>query len=506
MVNLALLIGTGPFGEDSLYKMPWVRHLSKQHRVFVASRIEPAVHYVEDLRRIIGDHEYESIRNSIDEIRKLSYSFESIHEWGYSAERKDESEITRAQNLIEISFDFLLSLDPEMSKASAENEHIMKNRLLLAANLVSFFKDFYERNQIDVLVNTIEDDIVSSVAYFMAKRMNILIIGYVPGRFPRKGVMFARDYSDVCVWNRQQIAWPEIESMYNFDTISGGNVLERNRTHWDLVSVPIRFRGLSILHEYDKYVRLIRRRLPNECLIFRDFVGGNLWRASREYSMKFIRRRIVRSYFDEPPSPEDFFLFSMHYMIDSQITFREPFVDQIRLIESISRGLPTQHKLYVKPHPHYFGTDTGILELRRISRLSNVRIINPKTSPIPLIKKSKGVITINSTTGFEALIMGVPVITFGHDFYCVEKLCQVVRDMNDLPGILQRTTNGAAGNGVRRDAAIEFVKNVYLNTIWTNGKDYEYGFSGLTDDDGLKVASALNRILDSIDGEGLTCL
>jgi len=376
----------------------------------------------------------------------------------------------------------------------------------LAANLVGFFKNFYERNKIDVLINTIEDDIVSTVAFYMAKRMNILFIGNVSARFTRRGVMFARDYSDICVWNREAIAWQEIESIYKSSAISGSDVLERNRGHWDFASMPMRLKGVSVLHEYDKYVKLIRRKLPNECLIFRDFLGGNLWRASQEYLTKFIRSRIAGFYFDESSTDEDFFFFPMHYMIDAQITFREPFIDQIRLIEIISRALPTDYRLYIKPHPHYFGTDTGISELRKISRLSNVRIINPNTPPVPLIKKSKGVIAINSTTGFEALILDVPVITFGHDFYCKEELCEVVRDMNDLPGILQRTANGLTTKEASRDKTIEFVKNVYLNTIWINGKDYEYGFYGLTDEDGLKVASALNEIFNSIDGECLRCL
>jgi len=349
-------------------------------------------------------------------------------------------------------------------------------------------------------LNTIEDDIVSVIAFYMARKMNIPIIGYVHGRFPRMGIMFARNYSDICLWNKEQIAWSEIESMYSSSTITGRNILESNRAHWDVRAIPMHLKKFSILHEYDRYIKQIRKKIPNECLIFRDYLGGNLWRASLEYSKKVTRRIITRSNFEAPLSDEDFFLFPMHYMIDAQITFREPFIDQIKLIEIISRALPTNHKLYVKPHPHYFGTDTGISDIKKISRLSNVRIINPMIPPIPLIKKSKGMITINSTTGFEALIFGVPVITFGHDFYCKERLCRIVRDMNDLPGVLQRIANGSATNEVDRNAVIEFVKNVHLNTIWISGEDYEYGFQGLTDEDGLHVASALNKILDSIKG------
>ena len=116
-----------------------------------------------------------------------------------------------------------------------------------------------------------------------------------------------------------------------------------------------------------------------------------------------------------------------------------------------------------------------------MARLKNVKIIDPSTPPVNLIRNSGGVITVNSTTGFEALIMGVPVLTFGHDFYCKGHLCYVVRDINKLSETLIAMINKS--DQPDRDTVMDFVKKVYANTIWIDGIDYDYGFYGLTDMD-----------------------
>jgi len=502
MSNIGIIIGTGPFGEDSLYKSPWIRYISGRHHIFVTSRIKPAIHYNDNLRKVIGDEEFVTIRSMVSEIELNSSLFETIYDSSFLKRELSPKEIIEAEDFLGVSLDFLTDLNSSMKNRSGDDDHFIIRRRLFAAQLVYYFRDFFHRNEINILMNTIEDDVVSTIAHYVARKMGIIIIGSVWGRFPGRGIMFAKNFSDVCLWNTSKVNWSEIESLYEASTIAGRDVLERNRGHWDLLSFPNRLEGFSILGEYDNYVRQIRRMLPNEELVFRDFSGGNLWRAYLDFSVKFLRKMIVRGYFENPPTNEDFFLFPLHYTIDAQITFREPFIDQMRLVESVSRSLPISYKLYLKPHPHYFGTDSRIADLKRMSRLENVRIINPEIPSVDLMMRSKGVITINSTTGFEALIMHIPVITFGHDFYCRKDLCHVVRDMNELPEILHLISNEKRDESESR----EFAKNVFLNTIHIKGRTFRYGFLGLTDEDGREIASSLNKILDSVDGDALRCL
>jgi len=73
---------------------------------------------------------------------------------------------------------------------------------------------------------------------------------------------------------------------------------------------------------FDSYAKSVSRRLPDEELIFRDFLGGNLRRALKDYIVQFIRRRMVTSYIQSPKDGEDYYFFPMHYMIDAQVTFR----------------------------------------------------------------------------------------------------------------------------------------------------------------------------------------
>jgi len=149
--------------------------------------------------------------------------------------------------------------------------------------------------------------------------------------------------------------------------------------------------------------------------------------------------------------------------------------------------------LSVKPHPHYLGTDISLSDFYKLSKLKNLKIMNPSLPPIKLIKNSKGVITFNSTTGFEALIHDVPVITLGHDFYCKDELCFVVRDINDLPSKLLESQIRKKD----RDKIKEFIEKVYLNTIWVDRLGYTYDKCGLMKEDGEKIASSLNEILDN---------
>jgi len=170
-------------------------------------------------------------------------------------------------------------------------------------------------------------------------------------------------------------------------------------------------------------------------------------------------------------------------------------------VRIISLSLPSGSRLYLKPHPHYGCTDQSIRALRKAHRISNVKVIKSDIPPMDLIRNARAVITINSTTGFESLILGVPVITFGHDFYCKQGICSVVRDVNDLP----RKIQDAIKETPNRTVVDDFIKSVYRNTIWIDGLDYEYGFHGLSEEDGRKVAFAMNSVLDSIDGTNLRC-
>jgi capsule polysaccharide export protein KpsC/LpsZ len=58
-----------------------------------------------------------------------------------------------------------------------------------------------------------------------------------------------------------------------------------------------------------------------------------------------------------------------------------------------------------------------IAMLRRLSRIPNVRLVDPHTSSLRLLSRAEGVVTISSTVGLEALLFERPVLTLGRPFY-----------------------------------------------------------------------------------------
>ncbi|MCX8175588.1 MAG: hypothetical protein N3E51_05290, partial [Candidatus Micrarchaeota archaeon] len=151
---------------------------------------------------------------------------------------------------------------------------------------------------------------------------------------------------------------------------------------------------------------------------------------------KFRALLFSRFFFKKADLSQPFFYFPLHFEQDAQLTTREPFVEQVQLIRSISFCLPARVKLYVKSHPHYLASDMEYRRIREISRLPNVVLIDPAAYSTEIVKHALGVITVNSTVGFEAMVLDRPVITFGHDFYAIPGACIVLRDMADLPRVL----------------------------------------------------------------------
>lgn len=180
--------------------------------------------------------------------------------------------------------------------------------------------------------------------------------------------------------------------------------------------------------------------------IARDYVGARAHGAgpagARRYSLETIRvgvrgvlgREYARRFHTPFPTghEEPFLFFPLHFTDDAQITVRAPqFHQQEVLVGHIARSLPSGFKLYVKEHPNYVG-EYGVAALRRILDTPNVRLIDPRTHPHQLIRASRGVITVNSTAGFEAIVLGKPVITLTRSYYSDKGLTTDVRDLSVL--------------------------------------------------------------------------
>ena len=113
---------------------------------------------------------------------------------------------------------------------------------------------------------------------------------------------------------------------------------------------------------------------------------------------------------------EDYVYMPLHLIPESSVFVKASYyVDELNLIEQVSKALPIGWKLYVKEHQAMLG-ERGFEFYRKVKEIHNVRLvqINYYKDPKPWIVNSKGVVTITGTAAYEAALLGKRSIIFGN--------------------------------------------------------------------------------------------
>jgi capsular polysaccharide export protein len=120
----------------------------------------------------------------------------------------------------------------------------------------------------------------------------------------------------------------------------------------------------------------------------------------------------------------DYVLFPLQLDSDYQIRHHSPFANIAEaighVIGSFARHAPTAMRLAIKEHP----LDGGLIDWRRVVTLeAERRGVGDRVDflehgdLLPLVRKSRGLVTVNSTTGTLALGETVPVVVLGNAVY-----------------------------------------------------------------------------------------
>lgn len=152
------------------------------------------------------------------------------------------------------------------------------------------------------------------------------------------------------------------------------------------------------------------------------------------------RYRMVRGVEDlacQPDWNDKIVYFPLHYEPELAILLLSPFYfDQIALIKYIARSVPLDYTIYVKEHPAMV-SKRARWYYKELRKIPNVKLIHPKTSSAEILKRATLVTTITGTTGWEASMLGIPVITFGEVFYNTLSFVQRVRNIEELPAAVR---------------------------------------------------------------------
>jgi hypothetical protein len=159
-------------------------------------------------------------------------------------------------------------------------------------------------------------------------------------------------------------------------------------------------------------------------------------RFARLYArQRAVRAALRRSYAQLGGAP--FVFLPIHAGFDAQISIRAPqWENQLALVDHVAASLPYGYELAIKEHPFEVGALPFPALQALLRRRPEIRLLDPGIHAHAVLRRCAAVATINSTTGFEALFYGRPVVTYGFGPYRGLGLTRDVENPYDSPRLL----------------------------------------------------------------------
>lgn len=167
-------------------------------------------------------------------------------------------------------------------------------------------------------------------------------------------------------------------------------------------------------------------------------VAPEAWRAQKT---RLTARAATRADVAQGAAPADLarepFLFCpLQVPGDSQLTIYGGWIRSVEAtIEALARAaeaLPEGWHLRVKEHPSARVSFAG-----RLAALASPRLrVDNTTDTFAQVAASRGVVTVNSSVGLQAMFFDKPVLTLGQAFYALEGVAHAVPGPEDLARLL----------------------------------------------------------------------
>jgi hypothetical protein len=216
-------------------------------------------------------------------------------------------------------------------------------------------------------------------------------------------------------------------------------------------------------------------------------VSGHVWRHTR----MFVNGQRLKMHYRPLPDGERFIYYPFHVPSDVALTLRSPeCFDQYALIDYIARCVPTDYKLVVKEHPALVGAVKFSRMRDLLRRHDNLILLHPSISNYDILSRAAAVVTVNSKSGAEALLMGRPVVVLGDAFYRPCRLVYAVDSLRDLPKLLTKLTRQTP-ELTREEIAR------YFQDVWVRSRSGE-----IYDCSGANIRFFLQSLLAEMHGEG----
>jgi hypothetical protein len=190
------------------------------------------------------------------------------------------------------------------------------------------------------------------------------------------------------------------------------------------------------------------------------------WRVGQ----KFLREKSLKL---ADISGKKFVFYPLHVEPEVALQGKSPeFLVQMTAIVSLARHLPADMVLVVKEHLSGAGRRPPAF-YRQIRDLKNVIWLDVRELGLDIVQSATAVATITGSAGFEAAVLGIPVLSFGrHNLFNFLPHVFEIREEEQLRGFLETILNPefprekAAADGAK---FLESVKDISFDL-----EDYNY--------------------------------
>lgn len=402
---------------------------------------------------------------------------------GVPPTKPDESippaDVSLLQRLCETESIVLTMMNKHFERVS------VSERKFLYYQYVSYWDATIKKHAPDAIIfPTIPHTVYDFVIYSLAKLYHIRTIMMEPTWISDRMIIM-RDYLAGPEFLRAKKESPVVVSL---EELSHDIRREYElQTCGDSDATPVFVKNIKRQYSGLRLFRIKLRSLVTTLTAHKDFsVFGKVFASF----FKRFRRNLRREYeclAAVPDFTKPYVYFPLHYQPERNSSPQGGiFVDQLYLAEVLSASLPVGWEIYVKEHPTqwlYRGADFFSYRFRgyyeALGRLPNVKIVPIGTDTYTLTKHSRAVATITGTAGFEAIMRGKPVLTFGYPWY---RGAPGLFEVNNLVSCRKALQEIQAGFTFDKDEVLR-----YLHLL-----DAE-SFHGYIDRDGKTVSSLSPR-------------
>lgn len=298
--------------------------------------------------------------------------------------------------------------------------------LNVKVNLDSFFENIIKDKQIDFVLYENISNSFAYAAYLQCTKFGKKYIGLMGSRLPNhfeiQNSIVEDELKKLEILAQKPITKDEMEWFENYKKSIVDiqpDYMKQNGLDNVAISRIVKFnkflKALRLLTIGFKYKHYYDYQFGNPFMVPIKAIRVNIKRyLNTKKSQKFY---INNDELEICSSKERFYVYPIHFHPESSTSVLAPeYTNEYSNIVNIANNLPFGTYLYVKDHKSAKGVQNAEF-YKKVSALPNVRLINFDVNIKRLILKSVGVITVNSTAGYEALLLGKPVYLLGRVFY-----------------------------------------------------------------------------------------